>query len=68
MNGLKILHGAEKSLKMKTIQELEEELIGLEKCLRFETERKALHWYLVAYVEAWLELQEAEYALFWQLN
>ena len=53
MNGLKILHGAEKSLKMKTIQELEEELIGLEKSIQFETERKALKWYLISYVEVW---------------
>jgi len=53
---------------MKTRDELKQELRDWKKCIQFETERKALHWYLVAYVEAWLELQEAEYALFWQLN
>ena len=53
---------------MKTITELKQELRDWKKCIQFETERKALKWYLIAYVEAWLELQEAEYALFWQLN
>ena len=53
---------------MKTIQELEEELIGLEKCIQFETERKALKWYLISYVEVWFELRDSYEATFWQLN
>ena len=53
---------------MKTVTELENELRDWKKCIHFETEEKALHWYLIAYNETWLELQEAEYALFWQLN
>jgi len=53
---------------MKTVSELEQELRDWRKCIQFETERYALECYLIAYVEAWLELQEAEYALFWQLN
>ena len=55
-------------LKMKTVTELENELRDWKKCIQFETEEKALSWYLIAYVETWLELREAEYALFWQLN
>jgi len=53
---------------MKTVTELENELRDWKKCIQFETEEKALGWYLIAYVETWLELREAEYALFWQLN
>jgi len=53
---------------MKTRDELKQELRDWKKCIQFETKRKALRWYLIAYNEAWLELQEAEYALFWQLN
>jgi len=50
-------------LKMKTIQELEEELIGLEKCLRFETERNARRWYVAAYIDCCWEIQAMVYRL-----
>ena len=53
---------------MKTRDELKQELRDWKRCIQFETKRKALRWYLIAYNETWLELQEAEYALFWQLN
>ena len=53
---------------MKTITELEQELLDLEKCIRFETERKALKWYIVEYIECYWEILEIEHSLFWQLN
>ena len=53
---------------MKTIQDLEDELLDWVKCIQFETDRNALKWYLVAYVETWLELRDNYEAVVYQLN
>ena len=53
---------------MKTIEELEIEMDELERCILYETEYKHLKQYVIDYVNCWMEIQEAEYALFWQLN
>lgn len=48
---------------MKTLQELEEELIDYKKLLRFETDKNARRWYEAAYQDCYWEIQAMTYHL-----
>ena len=45
-----------------------DELAGLEKCILWETERKALKWYIIAYIEVYYEVLSLEQSFICRLN
>ena len=58
----------ERGCKMKTLADLDEELYDLEKCILFETDRKALRWYIIEYIERYCEIVNLEMSLIYHLN
>jgi len=48
---------------MKTVTELENELLDYVKCLRFETDKNARRWYEAAYIDCYWEIQAMVYLL-----